>query len=176
MCAFKKSFIDRLRCTICLGSIRKRPLSPQSFQDRIVPEDRNLIVEMARKAVLEKRDFEVEFRIDLPDGRTRYVHSVGHPLVGADGEVTELVGTHIDVTEQRLARQALQKAFDEIQKSEDRLRLVIDTIPTLVWRAGRKGFPISSINRRSTIQVSLWTRPKPVGLSLFILTTGRACW
>ena len=117
------------------------PLSPQSFQDRIVPEDRNLIVEMARKAVLEKRDFEVEFRIDLPDGRTRYVHSVGHPLVGADGEVIELVGTHIDVTEQRLARQALQKAFDEIQKSEDRLRLVIDTIPTLVWRAGPEGIP-----------------------------------
>jgi hypothetical protein len=29
--------------------------------------------------------------------------------------VTELVGTHIDVTEQHLAREALQKAFDEIK-------------------------------------------------------------
>jgi PAS domain S-box-containing protein len=117
------------------------PLSPQSFQDRIVPEDRNLIGEMARNAVREKRDFEVEFRVDLPDGRTRYVHSVGHPLVGADGEVTELVGTHIDVTEQHLVREALQEAFDEIKKSEDRLRLVIDTIPTLVWRVSPEGIP-----------------------------------
>ena len=116
-------------------------LSPQSFQDRIVPEDRELIVEMARNAVREKRDFEVEFRVDVPDGRTRYVNSVGHPLVGADGGVTELVGTHIDVTEQRLAREALQEAFDEIKKSEDRLRLVIDTIPTLVWRASPEGIP-----------------------------------
>jgi PAS domain-containing protein len=66
---------------------------------------------------------------------------VGHPLVGDDGEVTELFGTHIDVTEQRLAREALQRAFDEIKKSEDRLRLVIDTIPTLVWRAGPEGIP-----------------------------------
>jgi PAS domain S-box-containing protein len=55
--------------------------------------------------------------------------------------VTELVGTHIDVTEQHLAREALQKAFDEIKQSEDRLRLVIDTIPTLVWRAGPDGVP-----------------------------------
>jgi PAS domain-containing protein len=55
--------------------------------------------------------------------------------------VTELVGTHIDVTEQHLAREALQKAFDEIRQSEDRLRLVIDTIPTLVWRAGPDGVP-----------------------------------
>jgi len=52
-----------------------------------------------------------------------------------------LVGKHIDVTEQHLAREALQKAFDEIKQSEDRLRLVIDTIPTLVWRAGPDGVP-----------------------------------
>jgi PAS domain S-box-containing protein len=119
----------------------KDPLSPQSFQDRILPEDRDLVIEMARQAVREKTDFEVDFRIDLPDGPTRYVHSVGHPLVGDDGEVLELVGTHIDVTEQHLAKEALQNAFDEIKKSEDRLRLVIDTIPTLVWRAGPDGVP-----------------------------------
>jgi PAS domain S-box-containing protein len=91
--------------------------------------------------VREKKDFEVDFRIDLPDGRTRYVHSVGHPLVGDDGEVIELVGTHVDVTEQYLAKEELQQAFDEIKKSEDRLRLVIDTIPTLVWRARPDGVP-----------------------------------
>jgi len=119
----------------------KDPLSPQSFQDRILPEDRDLVVQMARQAVREKTDFEVDFRIDLPDGPTRYVHSVGHPLVGHDGEVLELVGTHIDVTEQHFAKEALQNAFDEIKKSEDRLRLVIDTIPTLVWRAGPDGVP-----------------------------------
>jgi PAS domain S-box-containing protein len=119
----------------------KDPLSPQSFEDRILPEDRDLVIEMARQAVREKTDFEVDFRIDLPDGPTRYVHSVGHPLVGDDGEVLELVGTHIDVTEQHLAKEALQKAFDEIKKSEDRLRLVIDSIPTLVWRAGPDGVP-----------------------------------
>ena len=52
-----------------------------------------------------------------------------------------MVGTHIDVTEQHLAREALQKAFDEIKQSEDRLRLVIDTIPALVWRARPDGVP-----------------------------------
>jgi PAS domain S-box-containing protein len=116
-------------------------LSPQSFQERILPEDRGRFVEMLQQAVREKRDFAVDFRIDHPDGPTRYVHSVGHPLVGDDGEVIELVGTHIDVTEQYLAREELEKAFDEIKKSEDRLRLVIDTIPTLVWRARPDGVP-----------------------------------
>jgi PAS domain S-box-containing protein len=66
---------------------------------------------------------------------------VGHPVVGSDGDVIELIGTHVDVTEQHAARERLQKAFDEIKKSEDRLRLVIDTIPTLVWRAEPEGNP-----------------------------------
>ena len=96
---------------------------------------------MVQQALREKTDFEADYRIVLPDSSTRYLHSVGHTVVGDDGEVTELVGTHVDVTEQNLAREALGKAFDEIKKSEDHLRLVIDTIPTLVWRAGPDGVP-----------------------------------
>src|SRR5229473_2654847 len=124
-----------------LDQKKEAPLSVQTFQDRIIQEDRDRVGERTELAVLEKADYEIDFRIAHPDGSTRYVHSVGHPVIDDDGEVTELVGTHIDVTEQHLAKEALQKAFDEIKKSEDRLRLVIDTIPTLVWRAGPDGVP-----------------------------------
>ncbi len=124
-----------------LDQKKEAPLSVQTFQDRIIQEDRDRVGERTELAVLEKADYEIDFRIAHPDGSTRYVHSVGRPVIDDDGEVTELVGTHIDVTEQHLAKEALQKAFDEIKKSEDRLRLVIDTIPTLVWRAGADGVP-----------------------------------
>jgi PAS domain S-box-containing protein len=113
----------------------------QAFRDRILPEDRVPNVEAAYRAIQEKADFEVVFRIALPDGSIRRVHSVGHPVVNSDGEVTELIGTHVDVTEQHETKEKLQRAFDEIKKSEDRLQLVIDTIPTLVWRAGPEGIP-----------------------------------
>jgi PAS domain S-box-containing protein len=113
----------------------------QAFRDRIVPEDRQRNIEAASRAIRDNVDFEVDFRIALPDGPMRYIHSVGHPVVSGDGEVVELIGTHLDLTEQYAAKQTLQKAFDEIRKSEDRLRLVIDTIPTLVWRAGVDGIP-----------------------------------
>jgi PAS domain S-box-containing protein len=113
----------------------------RAFRDRILPEDRGPNVEAAERAIQEKADFEVVFRIALPDGSIRRVHSVGHPVVNSDGEVTELIGTHVDVTEQHETREKLQQAFDEIKKSEDRLQLVIDTIPTLVWRAAPDGIP-----------------------------------
>jgi PAS domain S-box-containing protein len=113
----------------------------RAFRDRILPEDRRRNVEAASQAIREKADFEVDFRVALPDGSIKRIHSVGHPVVGSDGDVIELIGTHVDVTEQHAARERLQKAFDEIKKSEDRLRLVIDTIPMLVWRAGPEGNP-----------------------------------
>jgi PAS domain S-box-containing protein len=111
----------------------------QAFRDRILPEDRLRNVEAASKAVREKSDFEVDFRIALPDGSIKRVHSVGHPVVSSDGDVIELIGTHVDITEQYAAKAALQKAFDEIKKSEDRFRLVIDTVPALVWRSRHDG-------------------------------------
>jgi PAS domain S-box-containing protein len=116
-------------------------VSPQAFQDRIVPEDRLRTLDAASRAIRENSDFEVDFRIALPDGSIKHIRSVGHPVVNSDGEVVELIGTHLDVTEQYEAREKLQRAFDEIKRSEDRLRLVIDTIPTLVWRAGPEGIP-----------------------------------
>jgi PAS domain S-box-containing protein len=116
-------------------------VSLQPLHDRIFSEDRPRVTEVARRAVHDKADFEVDFRIALPDGSIKRVHSVGHPVVNGEGDVIELVGTHVDVTEQYEAKEELQRAFDEIKKSEDRLRLVIDTIPTLVWRAGSEGSP-----------------------------------
>src|SRR3984893_16058108 len=119
----------------------KGPLPLPAFRDRILPEDRLRNVEAASRAIRGRTDFEVDFRIALPDGSIRRIHSVGHPVVGSDGDVIELIGTHVDITEQYAAKETLQKACDEIKKSEDRLRLVIDTIPTLVWRAGPEGVP-----------------------------------
>jgi PAS domain S-box-containing protein len=119
----------------------KGPVPLRAFRDRIHPEDRVRNVEAASRAIREKAAFEVLFRILLPDGSIKRVRSVGHPVIDSNVDVTELIGTHVDVTEQYTVREALQKAIEEIRKSEDRLRLVIDTIPTLVWRAGPEGIP-----------------------------------
>jgi PAS domain S-box-containing protein len=139
----RREFVYRSREVYNLFGInpKEEGMSAEPFHDRIIPEDRDRVIEMARQAVQEKRDFEIDFRIARPDGSIRYVHSVGHPSLGADDEVEELVGTHVDVTEQYLANEKLRKAFDEIKRSEDRLRLVVDSIPALVWRATPEGIP-----------------------------------
>jgi PAS domain S-box-containing protein len=139
----RQEFVYRSPEVYCLFGMElgNDAVSEQPFHDWILAEDRPRVVEVAQRAVRDRADFEVDFRIALPDGFIKRLHSVGHPVVNSEGDVIEFVGTNVDVTEQYEAKEELQRAFDEIKKSEDRLRLVIDTIPTLVWRAGPEGAP-----------------------------------
>jgi len=101
--------------------------------DKIHPEDRRRTQSLFEKSETEKTSYEADYRVVLPDGSIRYQHSVGRPVLNGSGELVEFIGTAVDVTEQVQARAALQKAFDEIEKSEAKLRQVVDAIPTLAW-------------------------------------------
>jgi PAS domain S-box-containing protein len=78
--------------------------SDEAFYRRIHPEDRDRV---RREVFLERPDegshFDVDFRIVLPGGATKYVRSTGHPVRNISGEVLEYVGTSIDVTERKRA-------------------------------------------------------------------------
>jgi PAS domain S-box-containing protein len=76
---------------------------------RVHPEDRNNWREAIEKATREKSDCEMEFRILLPDGTVKWIHSVSHPVLTATGELVEFVGSSSDVTERKLAEQAIER-------------------------------------------------------------------
>ncbi|MCS3759842.1 PAS domain S-box protein [Bradyrhizobium centrosematis] len=108
----------------------------KAFQQRILPEDFRRIIEVEREAVRQKQPFQVDFRIARPDGAIRRIHSEGHPVMGRDGEVMEIIGTHVDVTEQIAAKDALHKAFDELKASEQRFRDYAETASDWFWETG----------------------------------------
>jgi formate hydrogenlyase transcriptional activator len=98
-----------------------------------------LLIAAAQKAAQEKIDIDETCRIALPNGASKNIRIVGHPVVNAAGEVVELVGTTIDITEQYRARVALQNAYDEIKKSEEQFKTIINTVPALAWRTEADG-------------------------------------
>lgn len=88
---------------------------------RTHPEDRSAFEAVIQKNIREATDIEADYRIIRDDGSIRHIHTVGHPVKGADGRPVEFVGTLIDVTEQRHSRAALEKAFEEIKNLKDQL-------------------------------------------------------
>src|SRR5258706_1815287 len=75
----------------------------EEFLQRIHPEDRSRVIEVAETANCARKDFDVHFRVVLPDGTTKYVHGVGHPVLHPSGYVGEFVGILMDVTERKCA-------------------------------------------------------------------------
>jgi len=115
------------------------PPSVEEFAALFPPEARARLVETFESARLKKTAFDGDFPLISQNGTNRTLRIVGHPVLGASGEILEFVGTAIDVTEQRQSSAALQRAFDEIKGSEDRLRLIIDTIPVPAWSSRPDG-------------------------------------
>src|SRR5216684_4278221 len=77
---------------------------------RIHPEDRGKWQEATDRAIGEKSDYEVEVRILLPDGTVKYIHTVGHPVLNASGDVVQFVGSSMDISASKRAEEALRQA------------------------------------------------------------------
>src|SRR5204863_6145712 len=54
---------------------------------RVHPEDRARWQGTIDRAIGEKSEYEVEFRIVLPDGTIKSIHTVGHPAVNSSGDL-----------------------------------------------------------------------------------------
>ena len=95
---------------------------PPAFElllQRTHPEDRAKWNGAIDRAIARKSDYEVEFRILLPDATTKYIHSVGHPVLNASGDLVEFVGSSTDITERKLAEQATRLLAAIVESSHD---------------------------------------------------------
>ncbi len=71
--------------------------------ERVHPEDREAIAQKAQMETTLNEDSEFDWRIVLPDGTMKYLHSIAHPVVDESGQITEIVGTLMDTTERKQA-------------------------------------------------------------------------
>ncbi len=94
--------------------------TPENYLQSIHPDDRAPIAAAASE-LYKGNDAEYNYRIVLPDNSIRYVRTIAHAITNDSGQVIEFVGTVIDVTEQRNASKALEKAFEEIKTLKDQL-------------------------------------------------------
>src|SRR6266404_89913 len=81
----------------------------KEYLERVHPEDRHKWTGITERAIVEKADYDHEFRILLPNGMMKWIHTVGHPVVSNAGDLEQFVGSSTDITERKSAEQEREK-------------------------------------------------------------------
>ena len=134
----------------------------EMFRERIHPADLLSLLEIFNKARSAKTDYELNYRIVLPDGSIRHAQSVGHPVFNASGDLVEYVGTTMDVTEHKCAEEALRASEQVARGQVEALTQNLDILTTAPAPENLIGQMLSTIGRFLNAQsVVLWLLDEP---------------
>ncbi len=84
----------------------KGPPAWEERLQRVHPEDRSKWQGTIDRAIAEKSGYDMEFRILLPGGTVKYIHTVGHPVLNASGDLVQFVGSSMDISASKRAEEA----------------------------------------------------------------------
>ncbi|MGO9318037.1 MAG: PAS domain S-box protein [Terracidiphilus sp.] len=119
---------------------------------RIHPEDFD---KFQRSTINEKGYLESEYRIVLPDGTLKYVFGSAHPVLDRNGEIAEVVGVIVDITERKRAEEALRE-------SETRFRTFVDHAADAFFMLDFEQGTILDVNRCACEDLG-YTRQELIG-------------
>ena len=99
-----------------MGYSREQTTVPGSqWRESIVPEDRAPMASAIAAAIESDAPLDLEFRIALKDGTERWLYSRGGATRDASGKALRVHGTSIDVTERKLAEEAIRESGRRIE-------------------------------------------------------------
>ena len=97
-------------------------LTSETFPTLIHPDDQASMQTWMRECLAGLGPPDLEFRVKLPDGGIRYIMGRGHLLPQEAGSKSiHVVGAALDITERRLAEEALLRRTEELKRSNTEL-------------------------------------------------------
>jgi PAS domain S-box-containing protein len=130
--------------------------SAEDFRQRIHPEDRAGASEIRDRAIREKTGTDHTLRALLPDGTIRHIHTVSHPVFGASGELVEMIGTSMDVTERKQLDDERERllageraALADAVAAQQRFRDLVNSVEGIVWEAEVPSFQFLFVSKQA---------------------------
>ena len=124
------------------GLTMEQLMAPDSRGNPVLfhPDDWARLQDERRQGLARATPFEIEWRVRRKDGQYRWFLVRYHPLRDEQGRILRWYASGTDIDDRKRAEEALRK-------SEQELRLLIETLPAMVWRTTAHGEP-DYINQR----------------------------
>lgn len=98
----------------------------EEIQEQIHPDDRGHHQQVVQTAIATAQPYDLEIRFYRYDGTLGYLQSRGETVVDATGQLTQLIGTVLDITDRK-------QAESELQNLSDRLTLAVESGEIAIW-------------------------------------------
>lgn len=97
------------------------PSSYANWQSVVYPDDLSRTKATFDHALMTKSDLEAEYRVIHPDGHIYWILTRGRGIYDADGQAERMVGVTLDITDRKMAEEALKQSNAHYQSLADAL-------------------------------------------------------
>jgi PAS domain S-box-containing protein len=135
-----------------------------SILDRIHPEDRAARARALKQAIETRGDYEMEYRVQRPDGSVCWINARGRCEEPADGTGLKLFGVSTDITARKQAEALAAQEREELQQKRAELEHVarVATLGELTSTLTHElKQPLSAILANSALGTRLLDVPQP---------------
>ncbi len=128
------------------------PHEYDTWMDLLHPDDRSRVERIGQRFIDNVDESLInEYRMRTKSGEWRWIHLMGEAVTwSADGNITRVVGTHIDITDRKRSEQERERLLEQIQEQAQRMQQIMDTVPEglLLLDAGGRVVLANPVARR----------------------------
>ncbi|HKD84955.1 MAG TPA: PAS domain S-box protein [Terriglobales bacterium] len=116
------------------------------------PDDRKNVMDVFTAGVKDRKPFSVEYRLRRWDGVYRWIFDVASPRLNGDGTFAGFIGSAIDITDQKLAQEALENVSGRLIEAQEkeRTRIARDLHDDICQRLALLSMELEQANRNGS--------------------------
>jgi formate hydrogenlyase transcriptional activator len=104
---------------VLFGYSPDQVVSMDCFKESVLPDDWDLVRSSLERSLNSDEPLNVEYRIRLGDGRTRWIASRGRPRSEPSGEPGSLMGVSVDITDRKRAEEMFRSGQARLKAGAD---------------------------------------------------------